>query len=143
MNPDQKLADIPIETLIPQRNPMVMIDRVRTYEPGKIETEMEITPSRIFVKDGKFSESGMLENIAQSAAAMVGMEARKNQSPVPLGFIGGIGKVKVHGYAFCSDLLHTQVEILQEVFGITLIRGKCSHQGTVLLECEMKIVVKP
>lgn len=139
----QELDNIPILSLIPQRAPMVMISRVIAYSKNQIQTEFDLDYENIFVTNDVFSESGMLENIAQTAAAMVGMEARKNREEVPLGFIGGINKVQVSGYATLESTINTQVEILREVVNITLIRGKCFKLDELLLECEMKIVVNP
>ncbi|MGX7836105.1 hypothetical protein ACWKSR_13215, partial [Campylobacter fetus subsp. venerealis] len=76
----------------------------------------DIDEENVFCSKNKFSESGMLENIAQSAAAIVGLEARNEGKEVPLGFIGGITKVKVYEHAPVLCTVHTQVEILQEVF---------------------------
>lgn len=139
----QQLHRIPVISLIPQRAPMVMLSRVVAYSKGKIQTELDVETENIFVNHDLFSESGMLENIAQTAAAMVGLEAREIGEEVPLGFIGGINKVKVAGLAAASQTIITQVEILQEVFNITLIRGKCFILDELLMECEMKIVINP
>ncbi|WP_057937574.1 hypothetical protein [Algoriphagus resistens] len=139
----QQLHKIPVISLIPQRAPMVMLSRVVAYSKGKIQTELDIETGNIFVSHDLFSESGMLENIAQTAAAMVGLEAREVGEEVPLGFIGGINKVKVVGLAAASQTITTHVEILQEVFNINLIRGKCFILDELLMECEMKIVTNP
>jgi predicted hotdog family 3-hydroxylacyl-ACP dehydratase len=128
--------------LIPQRPPMVLVDRVIDYEAGWIETEFAVASTNLFVSDGIFTESGMLENIAQSAAAMVGIDAQSRNVPVPLGFIGGINKVKVNGYAQIGDSVTTRVEVIQEVFHVTLVRARCTKSERVLLECEMKIAVQ-
>lgn len=142
MDSAQALEKIPILSLIPQRPPMVLVSRVTACSKGQIETEFDVEADHIFV-NGVLSESGMLENIAQTAAAMMGLEARQKGKEVPLGFIGGINKVKLSGFAGVSSTVRTQVEILQEVFNIILIRGKCFNLDELLLECEMKIVINP
>ena len=139
----QQLHRIPVISLIPQRSPMVMISRITAYSKGKVQSEFDIEAENIFVNQNLFSESGVLENIAQTAAGMVGLEARELGEEVPLGVIGGINKVKVTGFATVSQTITTQVEILQEVFNITLIRGKCFILDKLLMECEMKIVINP
>ncbi|WP_339864425.1 3-hydroxyacyl-ACP dehydratase [uncultured Algoriphagus sp.] len=143
MNSSEDLQNIPVTSLIPQRTPMVMISRVMAYSKEGIQTELDITSENIFVSKDQFTVSGMLENIAQTAAALVGVEAREQGEEVPLGFIGGINKVKVFGFAAATETIVTKVEILQEVFNITLIRGKCFNLDKLLLECEMKIVINP
>lgn len=120
-----------------------MLSRIIKYDKGSIQTELDILETNILLNAYGFSESGMLENIAQSGAAMVGLESRKRGEAVPLGFIGGINKVKVYGFANSGATLSTQVDIIQEVMNITLIKGKCFWKGELLLECEMKIVINP
>ncbi|WPR75895.1 3-hydroxyacyl-ACP dehydratase [Algoriphagus sp. NG3] len=139
----QELENIPVHTLIPQREPIVMISRVTAYSGKQIRTELDIDEENIFLGKNGFSESGMLENIAQTAAAIVGLEALSAGKEVPLGFIGGITKVKVYELAPALCTVHTQVEILHEIFNITLIKGKQFHLENLLLECEMKIVINP
>jgi len=142
MDSSQALEKIPVLDLIPQRSPMVLVSRVVACTKGQIETEFDVVADHIFV-NGLLSESGMLENIAQTAAAMMGLEARQKGKEVPLGFIGGINKVKLYSFAGESSTILTKVEVLQEVFNIILIRGKCFNRNELLLECEMKIVINP
>ena len=142
MDSSQALEKVPVLSLIPQRPPMVLISRVTACSNGQIETEFDVDADHIFV-NGILSEAGMLENIAQTAAAMMGLETRQKGEAVPLGFIGGINKVKLFGFAGVSTTIRTRVEVLQEVFNIILVRGKCFNLDELLLECEMKIVINP
>lgn len=134
---------IPLDSLIPQRDPFRLISSIESADSGKIVSLFEVEEGTVLVENGYLSESGMLENIAQSAAAMVGLEFWKQNTPVPLGFIGGISKVAVHALPPVGAKLRTEVEILNEVFNMTLIQGKCYWEDKLLLVCQMKIVVDP
>ena len=138
-----QLSNYPIESLIPQRKPIVMVDQVVGHSKTGIVTEFEILDSNYFVEDGVFTESGLLENIAQTAACKVGLECKLASKKVPLGFIGSINRVKISKLPEPTDILTTEVEILQEIFNISLISGKCFLNGDLLLECHMKIVIDP
>ena len=61
-----------IFNLIPQRPPMVMVDKLFECNDQKALTGFEIVADNILVRNGQFSESGLIENIAQSAALMTG-----------------------------------------------------------------------
>ncbi len=130
-----------ITEIIPQRPPFVMIGALVQSDEKEAVTVTEVTDSNILLEDGRLSVSGMLENIAQTAAAQVGYHCKVNNTPVPVGFIGAISKTKVHGLPEAGATIRTTVNILQEVFNITLIAGKIWQDDKLLLECQMKIMV--
>ena len=66
------LRNIDVRDLLPQRDPFVMIDRLTHFEMNTSTTELVVSQSNIFVDDGRFSPSGMMENMAQTCAARLG-----------------------------------------------------------------------
>ncbi|SMD32183.1 Predicted 3-hydroxylacyl-ACP dehydratase, HotDog domain [Reichenbachiella faecimaris] len=131
----------PITDYIPQRPPMVMIDQIKSCEGKNIETSFEVKADNQFLSGQRLSESGMLENIAQTAAAKVGFECLEKNVPVPLGFIGAISKVEIAEYATVGQTIITQVEVTREVLNVTIVNGTCLYKGKVLAQCEMKIIL--
>lgn len=131
----------PITDYIPQRAPMVMIDQIISCVEKHIETSFEVKPDNQFLLGDRLSESGMLENIAQTAAAKVGYECLEKDVPVPLGFIGAISKVNIADYAKVGQTITTQVEVTREVLNVTIVNGKCLLDGKELANCEMKIIL--
>jgi predicted hotdog family 3-hydroxylacyl-ACP dehydratase len=132
-----------VVNFIPQRSPMVMLSRVISCNEKEVKTELDIRADNIFTEEGRFSESGMLENIAQTAASSVGIYAKLNNQKVPIGFIGAISKVNLMKNPKVGQVLKTKVETLQQVMNITLISGKCFVEGECCIECQMKIVIDP
>ena len=57
-----------ILTLIPQRTPIVMVDALWEYTPTTGVAGLTIVSSNLFVQQGIFLESGLIEHIAQSIA---------------------------------------------------------------------------
>ena len=72
-------ADFDIQDLIPQRPPMVMIDKLT--EAGEISAtgELKVHESNLFCENGLFRETGLIEFIAQTAAAFTGY---RNKIPI-------------------------------------------------------------
>lgn len=132
-----------ITEFIPQRPPFVMVDHIVAHSEMGLTTQFEILEKNHLVENGLFTESGLLENIAQTAASKVGLECKMKQIEVPIGFIGGINKVAVNKLPKVGDVIKTEIEILQEVFNITLISGKSFVGDDQLIECQMKIVLNP
>ncbi|UCG27304.1 MAG: hydroxymyristoyl-ACP dehydratase, partial [Bacteroidales bacterium] len=75
---------------IPQRHPMIMIDQIVDVTESGITTKFLIHPENIFYHNGYFREPGIVENIAQTAAARVGYVCERENRNIPLGFIGAV-----------------------------------------------------
>ena len=58
---------------------------------------------------------------------------------VRLGFIGAMKSLIIHKLPAVYSLLETTVEVVNEVFNITLVNATTMCNGEVLVTCEMKI----
>lgn len=131
-----------IEKYIPQRAPVVMIDALWSCDDLQATTSLTIQPDNIFVEQGRFTEAGLLENIAQTAAAKVGYECARKGIPVPPGFIGAIKNLGVNYFPKSGETVRTMIRIENEIFGMTLISGEVSFEGQTIAKAEMKIVLQ-
>ena len=61
-----------ILNLIPQRPPIVMVDSFCGIEDNCSYSGFTVTDDNIFCQEGKLQEAGIIEHIAQSAAARIG-----------------------------------------------------------------------
>ena len=130
-----------ITELIPQRPPILMIDSLLDQSQEHSETSFEVLDSNMFVRDGELQESGIIENIAQTAAAGAGYYYKTHNETPPLGFIGAVSKVKIDRYPKVGEVLRTRVEIRNEVFQVSLVKAYTFVGDEQLAECEMKIVI--
>jgi len=136
------LPDTDVLRYIPQRAPIVMIGALVHVTEKTTETELLVQADGLFVQDGVLHEAGLIENIAQTAAAGVGYTCAINNEQVPVGFIGAVKNLTVEYLPKVGDLLQTHVEVLEEIFDMTLIKGESFVDGKPVLSCEMKIVLK-
>lgn len=136
--PQKNIAD-----LIPQKFPFVMIDQLDFSDETTTRCSLTVRDENIFVVDGIFREAGLIENIAQTAAARVGYIAATQKQEVPVGFIGAIRNLEIFSLPHTGDVLETEVKILNTVFDVTIISGTIRSQDKVLANCEMKIVLNP
>lgn len=125
--------------LIPQRAPIVMVDEFLGIEDEISRTCLTVNEDNIFTDNGIFSECGLIEHIAQSAAARVGYIFKSNNQPVPIGYIGSVNDFVITEHPKAGDKIFTTIEIIQEVFSITLIQAKCVVDGKEIATCRMKI----
>ena len=129
---------------IPQRPPIVMIDELLHADTKSTRTSFLIEPTNIFCADGKFTEPGLIENIAQTAAAGAGYALREGQADdfeVPIGYIGAIRDLKIHFLPDHNSTIETEVAVENIVMDVTMVSGKVFLKGKVAAECNMKIFI--
>lgn len=144
MNPDrEQLAAIDIHELLPQQEPFVMVGRLVGFDRRLTTTETVVRPDNIFVDNGEFSASGLIENIAQTCAARIGYVNKYIlKKGVQIGFIGAIRNFEVKALPKAGDMITTSVEVVEEVFGMTLANATVWRGGEVVARTEIKIAVK-
>ncbi len=80
----------PLDTVLPHRAPMILIDGIETFDEQEIRTHLTIRPSCPFFVEGKgIAAHVAMEWMAQSCAAFVGLEAVQAREPVKIGFLLG------------------------------------------------------
>lgn len=130
-----------ILSFIPQRHPFVMISALLHVDENVTRSEFIIDPENILVEEGRFAEAGLLENIAQTAAAGEGYKAQMKNKPVTVGYIGAVKNFEVFVLPKANDVLTTEIAIMHHIFNVTNIKGKVSCNGSIIAECEMKIFI--
>ncbi|NIG57190.1 3-hydroxyacyl-ACP dehydratase [Chitinophaga sp. Cy-1792] len=132
-----------ITAYIPQRAPIVMISGILAVEGPVTRTALNIAPDNIFVENGYFIAPGLMENMAQTAAARVGYIARQENTPVPLGFIGAVKDFEIFELPPAGATIETTTEITGQVFNATMVNAKVVYQDKVMAQCELKIFINP
>lgn len=128
----------PILSLIPQRPPFVMVDRLVAYTPTEATTEFEVRPDCVLCADGLLSEAGLAENIAQTCAAYIGY--RNLHEKVKIGVIGAIKQLEIKVQPRVGQTISTTINIEADMFGMLLVKSRSYNNcGDLLSTCEMKI----
>lgn len=137
------LEEIDIHTLLPQQEPFVMVGRLTHFDVEKTVTRTTVKPDNIFVDNGFFTSSGIIENIAQTCAARIGYVNKYIlRKGIQLGFIGAIRNLRLHRLPAAGQEIETAIVTVEEVFGMTLVTATVkSGDNDIIAECEMKIAV--
>lgn len=132
-----------IQSLIPQRHPILMIDRLISVDELNITTSFVVREDNYFIdNDGLMVEVGIIENIAQSASAFAGYWAKaRGGNEIPVGYICEVRNFVCHRRPNIGDELFTAVHIGAEIGGVTIITGETSVGGERIAEAQMKIYV--
>jgi predicted hotdog family 3-hydroxylacyl-ACP dehydratase len=130
-----------IQALIPQKSPFVMVDKLLSFDEKVTRTGFRIQADNIFVENGEFKEPGLVENIAQTAAARAGFISKTENKPVGVGYIGAVNGLQVYSLPKTGDELITEITIENQIFDVTLISGKITCNGQLIAQCKMKIFI--
>ncbi|MBV6880389.1 hypothetical protein NG800_008640 [Epilithonimonas ginsengisoli] len=131
-----------VESLIPQRFPFVMVDEVSDYSENHVVSGFTIKEDNIFVSEGIFQASGLIEHQAQTVALHTGYKYFLLGKESPTGYIGAIKSVEVENLPKVGDQLISEATILNEMMGVTLVEIVTKINETVIAKSQMKTVVK-
>ncbi len=143
-HPDETfLRSIDVHELLPQQEPIVMVSRLVYLDDTSIVSEMDINADNLFVDNGHLSASGLIENIAQTCALRIGyFNTYIYKKMVQIGFIGAIRNMEITSLPESGQQITTSVDVIDEVFGMTLVSAIVKQGDQTLATTEMKIALK-
>jgi predicted hotdog family 3-hydroxylacyl-ACP dehydratase len=137
-----KFDEINILELLPQRPPFVMVDVLLYCDRETTRTTLQVREENIFYDRGRLSESGLIENIAQTCAARMGyINKYIYRDTVKLGFIGAIRNMEIQRLPQLGEQIITQIDTLEEIFQMTLVSANITVGEELIASCEMKISI--
>lgn len=111
------VSNIDISNFLPHREPMQMVTSVLEIDEKSVATQFYISKDCIFLKDGKLTEPGLIENAAQAASGVVGqsffeindVEGTGNKV---VGYISAIKKVEIFQLPKVGETIITKAKLL-------------------------------
>ena len=121
-----------------------MVDRLVEIVDKTTVSTFLIRDENVFCENGEFLEPGLIENMAQTAAAGVGAQPGNVNNDAPNGYIGGIRNLRITGFPMTGEEITTRVTVLHKIFDATVVQGEVFLDNQVIASCEMKIfLIKP
>jgi len=127
-----------------------MVDRLLETDTTVTRTSFRITADNPLLANGRLGAAGLIENMAQTAAAGAGFAAfaaggavRDGAEPgraVPSGAIVAINSLGIIRLPALGEELITEVTVTARVADIIVISGKTTCNGKVIATGEMKIL---
>lgn len=137
------LRSIDIHTILPQQEPFVMVGKLVHFELRTSTTETVIREDNLFVEKGYFTPSGIMENMAQTCASRIGFYNKYIlEKEVQIGYIGAIRDFVNLGKARAGSQITTTVDVVDEVFGMTLASATVKCQEEVIATAQIVLAVK-
>ena len=139
---DIEFEKIDVLELLPQKPQFVMVDKLVHFDKIFTVTYLKVKADSIFVENNVLTESGVIENIAQTCAVRMGyINKHICSGDVKIGFIGSIKDLIFNELPKVGDLLKTTIEVESEIFSITLVKAKVEVEEKLVVSCEMKISI--
>ena len=135
------IEDIALRELIPQRPPFVMIDKMRSFDMTVTVTQLEVRAENVFCVDGKLTAEGLMENIAQTCAARMGYINLCNNVALKIGVIGAVNNFDVFRTPKVGELIVTTIEVIEELFQITMVKAFVMCGVEKIAQANMKIAL--
>ena len=135
--------EINILELLPQREPFIAVGSLLHFDMETTITLTKITAESLFVSNGELSSSGVIENIAQTCATRIGyINKYILKKGIQIGFIGAIRKLEIYRLPKVGETIKTTINLVEEVFGMTLVSATVFVGEELIADTEMKIAVK-
>jgi predicted hotdog family 3-hydroxylacyl-ACP dehydratase len=121
--------DLPAESLLPHRPPMLLIDRALEANDDTITASAVVHADTIFVENGRLPAHALLEYMAQTMGLWACWQAKQAGLPPPVGFLLGTRSLKlaVDSVAVGSDL------------ALRATRIYISDEGLAQFDCEARL----
>lgn len=130
-----------VGSLIPQKAPFVMVDKLLQFEKNKVVAGLRVTTENIFLKNSIFAATGLIEHMAQTVALYTGYQYYLKKEKAPVGYIGAIKMAEIYELPKLKDELTTTVNVLHDIMGVTLVEAETKCDGKVIARSEMKTVL--
>ena len=127
---------------LPHRPPFVMIDSIALDDAENAHSTFKIREENTLVENGLFTESGLIENMAQTAGAATGLKAQFEHKPPSLGYIGAVKNLVVLSLPKAGQVLTTEVIFVRQVMNALMVEGIVRCEGKTLATCELKIFIQ-
>jgi predicted hotdog family 3-hydroxylacyl-ACP dehydratase len=137
------LASQNVELFIPHRQPMVLISNLLEFEADNLLTQTQVSATSPYFDDSLQGVPNYvgIEYMAQSIAALAGVEALLKQDIIRVGFLLGTRKLKMHISHFkAGETYQTQVtRLYQEESGLAVFDCKIMHNKQIVAEANVNV----
>jgi 3-hydroxyacyl-[acyl-carrier-protein] dehydratase len=133
-----------IQEIIPHRYPFLLIDKIESFEPGKIAIGYKNVTINEYFFQGHFPEEPVMPGVLIiEALAQVGAVAILSQEEFKgkLAYFAGIDKAKFRKKVIPGDVLRLEVEIIKTKGPIGIGRAIATVDGKKAVEAELTFAI--
>jgi predicted hotdog family 3-hydroxylacyl-ACP dehydratase len=141
---------IDLKNFLPHRKPMLMVTRLIGINEDSVHTEFVVAEDCVFVKNGMLSETGLIENAAQTCSAIVGQsyfdkEDLKGEGNKLVGYISAIKKIELFGLPKLGMVITTKASLVSrfDTGAVTICSIDCStfNSDNLIVACTLNFII--
>ena len=140
---DPVLAKQNVANYLPHREPMILIDRILAYCDDNLLSETVISPSSAYFDAATQQVPNYvgIEYMAQTIAALAGVEAKANNLPICIGFLLGSRKLEMHinGFELGASYFTRVTRLYQEDTGLAVFDCQILHKDQVVASANVNV----
>lgn len=139
-----ELTDINIQEYLPHREPLLMVDGIIEMCKEKVITRFSIQADNIFLLNNQLQESGLIENMAQTCASIVGQSFFDDQSndTKVIGFITSIKKVNIFSLPHLGQEIITKAKLVSQYENICNVSCETFCEDELLGTAEINLFIQ-
>jgi predicted hotdog family 3-hydroxylacyl-ACP dehydratase len=127
-----------------------MVSKLVKIDPDSVHTEFAVTPDCVFTAQGKLSETGLIENAAQTCSAIVGqsyfdkddLDGKGNKL---VGYISAIKKVEIFNLPKVGESITTKASLISrfDTGSVTICSIECStfNNDELIVACTLNFLI--
>lgn len=152
MNKKETSNPVDIKKYLPHRAPMLMVDLILEMDDEQVETVFEIKKGNIFLVNGFFTESGLVENMAQTCSSVVAKDYfidenyNDKEGVNVVGFISGIKTLRIHALPQVGDVIYTKAllvsKFITDSYSLCNMKSQTFRADELLLEGEITLFIQ-
>lgn len=121
-----------MKPLIPQRDPIAMVDDIVVRDNDHASTSLRLTEDQYLS-----GEAALVEFAAQSCAALMGYRS----GHADIGYIGEVRHFEVLRTGQAAEVLHGELEVIAEMAGVTLVQVQICVGDECLAHGRLKLFI--
>ncbi|MDX1281067.1 thioester dehydrase [Shewanella colwelliana] len=137
------VSHIAVDDVVPHRAPMILIDRLLQHQPDSLTTEVTIGKQSAYYNSHTASVPNYvgIEYMAQSIAALAGIEAIARDEPIQVGFLLGTRKLAMNIADYKLDQCYqvSVTRLYQEESGLAVFDCQISHQDQIVASANVNV----
>lgn len=140
-----KFDEINVVELLPQVEPFVFVHKMLDFntETKSCTTKFTVLPSTLLTENGKLTESGLIENIAQTCAVHIGIYNKYIlKREIQVGFIGAVKNLSIFDQPLIGEILTTTITIKTEFGSMKIADAQVFKDQILVAEGELKIALQ-
>ena len=137
------IREIDIQELLPQRPPILMVDRLLSADDKRAETELLVRTDNIFVENGTLKTYALIENMAQTCAAQLGFADVyvNGKKDVRIGYIGAVKRMQIENSPRVGETLRTRMEVTEDFGDMKLVTAESFVNDCRIAVAELTIAL--